>query len=164
MASQLSVAPHVLGYNSDNPASADAIRYADNAQVKKAERCIRRFSATHRDALRLALWFKNGEPPEKTRRIETVWRNPATPTIAAQTDAAVKLVQAGILPADGDVVLEMAGLTEDQRRRVQAERRRSAGAAAGGQLMERLAALSESSELPPASEVVAGGDDGLGQQ
>jgi hypothetical protein len=30
--------------------------------------------------------------------------------------------------------------------------------------MERLAALSESSELPPASEVVAGGDDGLGQQ
>ncbi|MEV5236479.1 phage portal protein [Streptomyces pseudogriseolus] len=164
MASQLSVAPHVLGYSSDNPASADAIRYADNAQVKKAERCIRRFSATHRDAMRLALWFKNGEPPEKARRIETVWRNPATPTIAAQTDAAVKLVQAGILPADGDVVLEMAGLTEDQRRRVQAERRRSAGAAAGGQLMERLAALSEPSELPPASEVVAGGDDGLGQQ
>jgi hypothetical protein len=164
MASQLSVAPHVLGYNSDNPASADAIRYADNAQVKKAERCIRRFSATHRDALRLALWFRDGEPPDKTRRIETVWRNPATPTIAAQTDAAVKLVQAGILPADGDVVLEMAGLTEDQRRRVQAERRRSAGAAAGGQLMERLAALSESSSLPPTAEVVAGGDDGLGQQ
>jgi hypothetical protein len=164
MASQLSVAPHVLGYNSDNPASADAIRYADNAQVKKAERCIRRFSATHRDAMRLALWFRDGEPPDKTRRIETVWRNPATPTIAAQTDAAVKLVQAGILPADGDVVLEMAGLNEDQRRRVAAERRRSAGAAAGGQLMERLAQLADGGTPLPSAAEVTGGDDGLGQQ
>ncbi|MBQ1164097.1 hypothetical protein KBZ21_39520, partial [Streptomyces sp. A73] len=39
---------------------------------------------------------------------------------AQQTDAAVKLVQAGILPAEGEVVLEMAGLSEDQRQRVAA--------------------------------------------
>ncbi len=153
MASQLSVAPHVLGYSADNPASADAIRYADNAQVKKAERCIRRFSATHRDAMRLALWFRNGEPPDKTRRIETVWRNPATPTIAAQTDAAVKLVQAGILPADGDVVLEMAGLTEDQRRRVQAERLRAQGTALLDRLMQAGAAEPETGAVD--------GDEGL---
>ncbi|MER5312683.1 phage portal protein [Streptomyces sp. NPDC002773] len=127
MASQLSVAPHVLGYSSDNPASADAIRYADNRQIKKAERRIRRFSATHRDSMRLALWFRNGEPPPKERRIECVWRNPATPTLAAQTDATVKLVQQGIIPADSDVALEMAGLTEDQRRRVRADRRRTQG-------------------------------------
>lgn len=164
MSSQLSVPPHMLGYTSDNPASADAIRSAEGALVKKAERRIRRFSATHRDAMRLALWFRDGEPPPKEQRIECVWRNPATPTIAAQTDAAVKMVQAGILPADGDVVLEMAGLSEDQRRRVQAERRRSAGTTAGSQLMERLAALSEGSVLPPTAEVVSGGDDGLGQQ
>ncbi|WP_406418421.1 phage portal protein [Streptomyces sp. NBC_01614] len=161
MASQLSVAPHVLGYTSDNPASADAIRFADNGQIKKAERRIRRFSATHRDAMRLALWFRDGEPPDKSRRIECVWRNPATPTVAAQADAAVKLVQAGILPADGDVVLEMAGLSEDQRRRVAAERRRSANTAASRQLMDRLAALSEG-DGPPAEAEVTGGDDGLG--
>lgn len=164
MSSQISVPPHMLGYTSDNPASADAIRSAEGALVKKAERRIRRFSATHRDYMRLALWFRDGEPPPKERRIECVWRNPATPTIAAQTDAAVKMVQAGILPADGDVVLEMAGLNEDQRRRVAAERRRSAGAAAGGQLMERLAQLADGgTPLPPAAEVT-GGDDGLGQQ
>lgn len=164
MASQLSVAPHVLGYTSDNPASADAIRYADNSQIKKAERRIRRFSATHRDAMRLALWFRDGEPPDKARRIETVWRNPATPTLAAQVDAATKLVQAQILPADSDVVLEMVGLTEDQRRRVAIDRRRSAGAATGGQLMDRLAALGgQSAQLPAAAEVT-GGDSGLGQQ
>ncbi|SDL27873.1 phage portal protein [Streptomyces indicus] len=163
MASQLSVAPHVLGYSSDNPASADAIQFADNRQVKKAERRIRRFSATHRDAMRLALWFREGEPPPKERRIECVWRNPATPTLAAQTDATVKLVQQGIIPADSDVALEMAGLTEDQRRRVHADRRRAAAGAASGRLMERLAALGGAEELPPSSEVT-GGDDGLGQQ
>lgn len=161
MSSQLSVPPHMLGYTSDNPASADAIRSAEGALVKKAERRIRRFSATHRDAMRLALWFRDGEPPPKEQRIECVWRNPATPTIAAQTDAAVKMVQAGILPADGDVVLEMAGLSEDQRRRVAAERRRSTATAAGGQLMERLAALGQAETLPAATEVNDGGD-GLG--
>jgi len=163
MATQLGLPPHMLGYTSDNPASADAIRSSEAMLVKKAERRIRRFGATHRDAMRLAIWFRDGEPPPKERRIECVWRNPATPTIAAQTDAAVKMVQAGILPADGDVVLEMAGLSEDQRRRVAAERRRSAGAAAGGQLMKRLAALGGAGEVPSAAEVT-GGDDGLGQQ
>ena len=157
MSSQLSVPPHMLGYTSDNPASADAIRSAEGALVKKAERRIRRFSSTHRDAMRLGLWFRNGEPPPKERRIEAVWRNPATPTIAAQTDAAVKMVQAGILPADGDVVLEMAGLSEDQRKRVAAERRRSAGSAAGGALLDRLAQLgSGDAALPPAPEVGSG--------
>ncbi|MFD8577389.1 phage portal protein [Streptomyces virginiae] len=128
MATQLGLPPHMLGYTSDNPASADAIRSSEGMLVKKAERRIRRFSATYRDMMRLALWVRDGEPPEKSRRIETVWRNPATPTIAAQTDAAVKMVQAGILPAEGDVVLEMAGLTEDQRARVATERRRARGA------------------------------------
>jgi hypothetical protein len=127
MSSQLSVPPHMLGYTSDNPASADAIRSAEGALVKKAERRIRRFSATHRATMHLALWVRDGERPDPARRIDTVWRNPATPTIAAQTDAAVKMVAAGLLPADSEVALEMAGLTEDQRQRVAAERRRAEG-------------------------------------
>lgn len=154
MATQLGLPPHMLGYTSDNPASADAIRSSEGMLVKKAERRIRRFSATHREAMRLALWVRDGEPPEKSRRIETVWRNPATPTIAAQTDAAVKMVQAGILPADGDVVLEMAGLTEDQRQRVAAERRRARGA----DLVRQLTALAPQAGQPDAgaADAVAG--------
>ncbi|MFC8065527.1 phage portal protein [Streptomyces sp. NPDC057293] len=162
MASQMSVAPHVLGYSSDNPASADAIRFADNRQVKKAERRIRRFGAGWQQAMRLALWVRDGEPPDKTRRIETVWRNPATPTVAAQVDATVKLVQAGVLPADSDVTLEMAGFTEPQRQRIAADRRRSSAAASGGGLLDRLAAVNEQrgERLPSAAEVSVG-DDGL---
>lgn len=141
MASQMSVAPHVLGYSSDNPASADAIRFADNRQVKKAERRIRRFGKGWQDAMRLALWVRDGEPPDKARRVETVWRNPATPTLAAQVDATVKLVQAGVLPADSDVTLEMSGFTEAQRQRIAADRRRSAGRAGSTSLMDRLAEI-----------------------
>jgi hypothetical protein len=138
MATQLGLPPHMLGYTSDNPASADAIRSSEAMLVKKAERRIRRFGASWREAMRLALWVRDGEPPDKTRRIETVWRNPATPTLAAQVDAVTKLVQTGILPGDSDVALEMAGLTEEQRQRVATERRR----AAGGSVLERLAQAS----------------------
>jgi hypothetical protein len=95
--------------------------------------------------MRLALWVRDGEPPDSTRRIETVWRNPATPTVAAQVDATVKLVQAGVLPADSDVTLEMAGLTEGQRQRIAVDRRRSSAAATGGGLLDRLAAVNERS-------------------
>ena len=153
MATQLGLPPHMLGYTSDNPASADAIRSSEAMLVKKAERRIRRFGATHREAMRLALWVRDGEPPPKERRIETVWRNPATPTLAAQTDAAVKLAQAGIVPADSDVLLEMAGFTEDQRRRVAAERRRAQGTA----LLERLTKVPEEGPEPEADS----GEEGL---
>ncbi|MEK9524011.1 phage portal protein [Streptomyces venezuelae] len=154
MATQLGLPPHMLGYTSDNPASADAIRSSEAMLVKKAERRIRRFGATHRDSMRLALWFRDGEPLAKERRIETVWRNPATPTIAAQTDAAVKLAQAGIIPADSEVLLEMAGLSEDQRQRVAADRRRAQGAAL-------LARVTQLADEPDADAEADGGDEGL---
>jgi hypothetical protein len=156
MATQLGLPPHMLGYTSDNPASADAIRSSESMLVKKAERRTKRFGSAWQQAMRLALWVRDGEPPDKTRRIETVWRNPATPTLAAQTDAAVKLVSAGIIPADSDVTLELAGLTEGQRQRVRADRRR----AAGGSLIDRLAKVPEEpvqSAEPSEADVGANG-------
>jgi hypothetical protein len=156
MATQLGLPPHMLGYTSDNPASADAIRSSEGMLVKKAERRIRRFGATHRDAMRLALWVRDGEPPDKSRRIEAVWRNPATPTLAAQTDAAVKMVQSGLLPQDSDVALEMAGLTEDQRQRVAAERRR----AQGRQVLAALTAAPDTAQ-PAADAGAVDGNAGL---
>lgn len=164
MSAQFGLPPHMLGYTTDNPASADAIRSTEAKLVKRSERRIRRYGAAWQQAMRLALWVRDGEPPEKARRIETVWRNPATPTVAAQADATVKLVQAGILPADSDVTLEMAGLTEGQRQRVAADRRR----AAGGSVLEKLAQLGAGSDAESSPEpdqvpqdVVADGDTGL---
>lgn len=157
MSSQFGLPPHMLGYTTDNPASADAIRSTEAKLIKRSERRIRRFGAAWQQAMRLALWVRDGEPPEKTRRIETVWRNPATPTVAAQADATVKLVQAGILPADSDVTLEMAGLSEGQRQRVRSDRQRANGRA----VLDRLAALSAVDDEVQSPEVVDG-DAGLG--
>jgi hypothetical protein len=148
MSAQFGLPPHMMGYTTDNPASADAIRSTEAKLIKRSERRIRRYGAAWQQAMRLALWVRDGEPPDKTRRIETVWRNPATPTVAAQADATVKLVAAGILPADSDVTLEMAGLTEGQRQRVRADRRRSAGQAGSSSLMDRLAELSAGASSP----------------
>lgn len=162
MSSQFGLPPHMLGYTTDNPASADAIRSTEAKLVKRSERRIRRFGASWQQAMRLALWIRDGEPPEKSRRIETVWRNPATPTIAAQVDAAVKLVQAEILPAYSDVTLEMAGLTEGQRQRVAADRRRREARASGDSLMARLAELGSEADAPTVtqpSEADLGADD-----
>ncbi|MFH9108518.1 phage portal protein [Streptomyces albus] len=159
MATQLGLPPHYLGYTTDNPASADAIRSSEAQLVKRAERRCRRFGGAWADVMRLALWVRDGVPPERSRRIECVWRDPATPTVAQQTDAAVKLVQAGILPADGEVVLEMAGLSEEQRQRVVAERRRAQGTG----LLERLSQVGASVEEDPgvAVEEPDGGDEGF---
>lgn len=140
MATQLGLPPHYLGYTTDNPASADAIRSTEAQLVKRAERKQALFSTPWSQVFRLAILIKTGDLPDRSRRIETVWRNPATPTVASQTDAATKLVQAGILPADSDVTLEMVGLTEGQRRRVHADRRRAQGRQALTDLGNELAA------------------------
>jgi hypothetical protein len=138
MATQLGLPPHYLGYTTDNPASADAIRSTEAQLVKRAERKQSMFSTPWSQVLRLALLIGTGELPDRARRIETVWRNPATPTMAAQTDAAVKLVQAGIIPADSEVTLEMVGLSEAQRQRVRADRQRSQARAQLARIGERV--------------------------
>lgn len=162
MSSQFGLPPHMLGYTTDNPASADAIRSTEAKLVKRSERRIRRFGAAWQQAMRLALWVRHGEPPDKAKRIETVFRNPATPTVAAQVDATVKLVQAGVLPADSDVTLEMAGFTEAQRQRIIVDRRRTAGRAGSTALMDRLAEIGANAgggASPEPAEVDVGVDD-----
>jgi hypothetical protein len=75
----------------------------------------------------------------------------------------VKLVQAGVLPADSDVTLEMAGFTEGQRQRITADRRRSAGRAGSSALMDRLAELGSAAPPVSADPAEAGlGIDSLG--
>jgi hypothetical protein len=148
MATQLGLPPHYLGYTTDNPASADAIRSTEAQLVKRAERKQTLFSTPWAQVLRLALLIKTGTIPDKAKRIETVWRNAATPTLAAQTDAAVKLVAQGILPPDSDVTLEMVGLTEAQRQRVQADRTRSQARQQLSQLGQQIASLGSPTDVP----------------
>jgi hypothetical protein len=121
--------PHYLGVNSDNPASADAIRSAEASLVMRAKRKQRVLGGSWEKVMRLAEAVRRDIPvadlPAEFRTIETAWRDPETPSIGQAADAAVKLKQAEIITPDQ--ALEDLGYTPTQ---IANERDRRAAAAA----------------------------------
>lgn len=111
--------PQYLAVQSDNPASADAIRAAETRLVKKAERKQKMFGGAWEQVMRLALLIMDGDLPEDVHRLETVWRNAATPTIAAMADAVVKLASAQTASGEQILPTEQARIlldfTEEER-------------------------------------------------
>jgi hypothetical protein len=93
--------PNYFGLAADDAASADAIRSREARLVKRCERKQTAWSGSWEQAMRLVLLVATGEEDASARRLETLWRDPATPTRAQQADAVVKLAQAGILPREG---------------------------------------------------------------
>lgn len=91
VASLTGLPPHYLGFTTDNPASADAIRSSEARLVKRAERRQRIFGGSWERAMRLVLRFATGEWVPEARGMEAIWRDPATPTHAAKVDAMMKL-------------------------------------------------------------------------
>jgi hypothetical protein len=92
----LALPPHYMQFAGSNPASADAIRSSEAQLVKRVERKQRVFGGSWERVMRLAAMVAgNGEDPELTR-LETVWRDASTPTVAQVADAAVKKLQVGI--------------------------------------------------------------------
>ncbi|UAW09271.1 portal protein [Mycobacterium phage Timothy] len=95
--------PQYLSTASDNPASAEAIRAAESRLIKKVERKNLIFGGAWEEAMRIAYrLMKGGEVPPDMLRMETVWRDPSTPTYAALADAAVKLYGngQGVIPRE----------------------------------------------------------------
>jgi hypothetical protein len=137
--------PHFLGINTDNPASADAIRAAEATLVERAWEKQRIWGGAYERAMRLAVAARDGVPlravPAELRRMETIWRDPATPTPAQSMDAAVKGVQAGIY--DDVAAQESVGLSPQQRDAIADRRRESATTAATADVQARLALARE---------------------
>jgi hypothetical protein len=93
VASMAGLPPHALGFTTDNPASADAIRSAESRLVKRAERKQVAFGGSYERMMRLVRRFQDpgAERDPRLARLETIWRDASTPTIAQKADAAVKL-------------------------------------------------------------------------
>lgn len=87
---------HYMGKATDNPPSADSIRSNEARLVKRAERRQRGFGGSDEKAMRLVRRFQEGDWDPKLQRLETVWRDASTPTIAQKADAAVKTHAEGI--------------------------------------------------------------------
>lgn len=90
--------PQYLSTQSDNPASAEAIRASESRLVKNAERKAKIFGAAWEDVMRMAHKVMNpgADLSPELFRMETIWRDPSTPTYAAKADAASKLYANGM--------------------------------------------------------------------
>lgn len=132
--------PHVLGYTTDNPASADAIRSSEMRLKKKADRKARSLGTHWRNVMKLALMIRDRNLPDGANRIATVWADTGTPTPAATTDSIAKQVQTGVIPATSDVTLSRLGYTPAERARLAADTARDEGRQFLAQLATSLTA------------------------
>jgi hypothetical protein len=98
VASLCGMPPHYLGFTTDNPASADAIRSSETRLVKRAERKQGMFEEGWEQVMRLAMRISSGKWDPTLRRLETAWRDPSTPTVGQVYDAAIKAYQADVVP------------------------------------------------------------------
>ncbi|ANA87148.1 portal protein [Gordonia phage Strosahl] len=97
--------PQYLSTAADNPASAEAIRAAEARLVKKVERKNLMFGGAWEEVMRIGKQMMqggSGEADPAMLRMETIWRDPSTPTYAAKADAASKLYNGGtgIIPRE----------------------------------------------------------------
>jgi hypothetical protein len=95
--------PQYMTVASDNPASAEAIKSSESRLVKKAERKHRGFGSDWENAIRLGMLVIDRKIPKEAHTIETMWRDPSTPTFASKADAVVKLATA--VTPDGRAIL-----------------------------------------------------------
>lgn len=94
--------PHYMQFAGSNPASADAIKSSETQLVKRVERKHTYLGGAWEEVQRLNMMFTRGSSELQPRdyTLETVWRDPSTPTVAQKADAAVKLYQAGAIPLE----------------------------------------------------------------
>jgi hypothetical protein len=132
--------PHYLGINTDNPASADAIRSAESTLVQRAREKHETWGAAYADVMRLAVAVRDGrtfeEVRDETPTLETSWQDPETRTKAQDADAAVKLHAEKII--DTVEAQEQCGISPMRREAIAARNAEAADAAATADITARL--------------------------
>jgi hypothetical protein len=117
----MALPPHFNPFTGENPSSADAIRSSETQLVKRVERKQTFLGGAWEEVMRLVLRFQTGVFEDRARSLETMWRDPSTPTVAQKADAVMKLatpINGGraILPIEQ--AREDLGYTPEQRRRM----------------------------------------------
>lgn len=111
--------PQYLQFSNDNPASAEAIRASESRLVRTCEALTVTLGEAWERAMRIAMLVIGKSLTIDDFRMETVWRNPATPTLAAMADASQKLYNSG----NGVIPKEQArrdmGYTPEQIRQME---------------------------------------------
>jgi len=115
--------PHYASFatGTDQPASADAIRSSETQLVKRVERKQTYLGGAWEEVMRFVLRIKTGKWDPRARSLETIWRDPSTPTVAQKADATFKLatpIQNGRAIVPLEQAREDLGYTPEQRRRM----------------------------------------------
>ncbi len=145
------IPPNYLGLAADDASSADAIRSREARLVKRCERKQTVFSGAWEQVMSLAIRLRDGVWNPDAVQLVTDWGNPATPTRAQQADAAVKLVQADVIPREA--AWEDLGYGPARRAKLREQYARQAEADPVADIARGLAA---GRQLPDAAEVPAG--------
>ena len=148
LAAEVGIPASYLGYATDNPASADAIRAGETRLIQRSLRRQRGFTQGWRQVAYNALLWRDGSVDlDKLSRVAPNWDNPATPTPSAAADEALKLIGSGVLLADSDITYRKVGLTLSEREQLRSEKRR----ARAGQLVKDIAEARQSNVIDLAS-------------
>jgi hypothetical protein len=123
LAAETAIPASYLGFQTDNPASADAIRQMEARLVKRAERRQRQFGRTWTEVAKLALLVRDGSIPMEASTLRPIWRDASTPTRAAAADEAVKLVASGVLLPDSEVTYNRIGLSDTDKETLKVEKK-----------------------------------------
>jgi len=123
---ETSLPTHTLGLLGEQPDSEEAIKAKYLELAADAEAAHEEFGAAWVTALRMAVEIASGVPFADSVFLQSKWRSAMYESKAAAADFTVKLVQAGVLPADSEVTLEQLGFDQVTIDRVKADRRRSA--------------------------------------
>lgn len=110
-----------LGFMSDNPASADSIRALESRLIKRSERRITSFGASWGEVGRLCWMIKNGS--NDMPRLDTDWGNPATPTMQADADWAIKLIGVKVLSPNSTIARNRLGFSKSEQAIIERENR-----------------------------------------
>ena len=117
LSAETSIPSTRLGFTTDNPTSADAIRMAENGLIKRAERRQTWFGKAWTEVARLAIMVRDGKSFDQLTNeelsIRPIWRDPATPTRSATTDQALKLHSMGV--PFGEFMMHMLGLSQQEK-------------------------------------------------
>lgn len=113
-----------LGIVQDNPSSAESIYANKEDLVLEAEGCGDGMVPAFVRTILTGIQMRDNlaEIPRELAGLGGRLRDPSTPSRAAATDAVMKQIQAGVLPADSDVALEALGYDETTIARVKAHR------------------------------------------
>ena len=108
------------GQYTTNPPSEGSIVADETRLIMNAYRKHRAWGGTWEQVNRLVRRILDGEWDPSLARMETLWRDPETPTRAAIADATVKLVSAGVLPVEA--AWEELGYSATRRAQLKAMR------------------------------------------